>query len=382
MALKNEEIRKGVSDFYAGLVKEKGSGRSCCCSPDTGTGIAEQMGYTKSDLENIPREATDSSFGCGNPLAFAEVRPGEIVLDLGSGAGIDCFLAAERVGKTGKVIGLDMTEEMLATATKTAEQNGYGNVEFRLGKIEDMPVETASVDWVISNCVINLSPEKKRVFAEAYRVLRSGGRLLISDVVAENLPDAIREDISAWASCVAGALTEREYLEMIRKAGFEEVDVVDRIDHVKQSEDQPYRISSIRVRGIKKETARQQESTMKSSLTALDRETQLLVAAGSAVAAGCMPCLETIVGMARADGIDEKKLKEAVMTGQYVKEQPSNMMKKFADELVGTHLHSQSVSADGDCPLSKDANKDAGSGQPAAEGRATAGGCGCSSAKE
>lgn len=262
MALKNEDIHKGVSEFYAGLVKE-GGGDCCsgcctpdtgaaCCPPDTKTGIAESVGYTAQDLEAIPAEASGSSFGCGNPLAFAEVKAGESVLDLGSGGGIDCFIAADRVGKSGKVIGLDMTEEMLDKATKTAEQNGYDNVEFRFGKIEEMPVETGSVDWVISNCVINLSPEKQRVFVETFRVLRPGGRLLISDVVAEDLPAAMRNDIAAWASCVAGAVTEGEYLGMIRDAGFEQVEIVDRLDYVEPSDDQPYKLASIRVRGVKK----------------------------------------------------------------------------------------------------------------------------------
>jgi arsenite methyltransferase len=262
MALKNEDIHKGVSEFYAGLVKE-GVGDCCagCCTPDTGagccpseinTGIAQSVGYTKQDLEAVPTEATGSSFGCGNPLAFAEVKPGESVLDLGSGGGIDCFIAADRVGKAGKVIGLDMTEEMIDKATKTADQNGYDNVEFRFGKIEEMPVDTASVDWVISNCVINLSPEKEEVFAETFRVLKPGGRLLISDVVAEDLPAAMRDDIAAWASCVAGAVTESEYLGMIRDAGFEQVEIVDRLDYVQPSEAQPYTVASIRVKGIKK----------------------------------------------------------------------------------------------------------------------------------
>jgi arsenite methyltransferase len=256
MALRKEEIHKGVSEFYAGLVKDKGGDCcSCCCEPGTASGVAEKVGYTQEDLQGIPQEAAGSSFGCGNPLAFTEVKKGETVLDLGSGAGIDCFLAAERVGASGRVIGLDMTQEMIEKATKTAEENGYGNVEFRMGQIEEMPVESGSVDWVISNCVINLSPQKEKVFAEAYRVLRPGGRILISDVVAEGLPDSMREDISAWASCVAGAVTEGEYLGMIRGAGFEQVEIVDRLDYVKPSEEQPYRLASVRVKGIKKKNA-------------------------------------------------------------------------------------------------------------------------------
>jgi SAM-dependent methyltransferase len=261
MGLKKEEIHKGVSEFYAGLIKEEaGDGTASCCAQDTatsccwpeaGTGIAESVGYTKQDLEAIPAEATGSSFGCGNPLAFAEVMPGESILDLGSGGGIDCFIAADRVGKSGRVIGLDMTEEMIDQARKTAAENGYDNVEFRFGKIEEMPVENADVDWVISNCVINLSPEKEKVFAEAFRVLKPGGRLLISDVVAEDLPDEMRNDIAAWASCVAGAVTEGQYLGMIRDAGFEEVEIVDRLDYVQTSEEQPYKLASIRVKAVR-----------------------------------------------------------------------------------------------------------------------------------
>ncbi len=261
MALKKEEIHKGVSEFYAGLIREEDSGcetgcceakaATCCCEPGAGTGIAERVGYTRDDLEAIPAEATGRSFGCGNPLAFVEVGEGETVLDLGSGGGIDCFIAADRVGKSGKVIGLDMTEEMIRKATRTAKENGYENVEFRFGKIEAMPVDTDSVDWVISNCVINLSPDKDAVFGEAYRVLRSGGHILISDVVAEDLPEEMREDISAWASCVAGAVPEDAYLGMIREAGFEQVEIVDRLDYVKTSEDQPYKLASIRVKAAK-----------------------------------------------------------------------------------------------------------------------------------
>lgn len=355
MALKEEEIRKSVSAFYAGLIQGQGSCCSPgCCSPEPGAGVAEAIGYAPSELESIPREARGSSFGCGNPLAFAEVRPGEVVLDLGSGGGIDCFLAAQRVGDSGRVIGLDMTQEMVDRARKTAAESGYKNVEFRLGKIEEMPVESASVDWIISNCVINLSPEKEKVFAEAYRVLRPGGKLLISDVVAEGLPEDMRKDISAWASCVAGAVTEGEYLAMIRNAGFDEVEVVDRVDYVTPSESQPYRLSSIRVRGVKQSVREKDGSTTNAPLSALDKETRLLVAAGAAMAAGCMPCLETIAAMARSEGIDEKKLREAVMTGSHVRDQAAEKMKVFADGLVGTHLRGKAPPSGGSgcCSLS------------------------------
>lgn len=303
MALKNEEIRKSVSEFYAALIQGQGSCCSAgCCSPEPGVGVAEALGYQPSELDSIPREAKGSSFGCGNPLAFAEVMPGETVLDLGSGGGMDCFLAAQRVGDSGKVIGLDMTQEMVEKARKTAAENGYRNVEFRLGKIEEMPVESGSVDWVISNCVINLSPEKEKVFAESYRVLKPGGKLLISDVVAEGLPEDMRQDISAWASCVAGAVTEDEYLAMIRDAGFEQVSIVDRVDYVTPSESQPYRLSSIRVRGVKTSGIGKQESHMGGTSTKIQAfadgllGTHLEGRAEPGAGAGCCPASSETVG--------------------------------------------------------------------------------------
>lgn len=385
MALNNEEIRKSVSAFYAGLIQGQGSCCSAgCCSPEPGGGVAEALGYEASELDSIPREARGSSFGCGNPLAFAEVMPGETVLDLGSGGGIDCFLAAQRVGDSGKVIGLDMTQEMVEKARKTAAENGYRNVEFRLGKIEEMPVESGTVDWIISNCVINLSPEKEKVFAEAYRVLKPGGKLLISDVVAEGLPEDIRQDISAWASCVAGAVSEDQYLAMIRDAGFEQVSIVDRVDYVTPSESQPYRLSSIRVRGVKGPGAGKEASHGSGTIAALDKETRLLVAAGAAIAAGCIPCLETIAAMARSEGVDEKKLREAVMTGQHVRDQAAAKMRDFADRLLGTHLQGRAEPSAGAgcCPASSETVRADGSGQSPGSRASGVPGCCASGLKE
>ena len=176
--------------------------------------------------EVLPSEA-DLGVGCGNPLALAEVKDGDTVLDLGSGAGIDCFLASERVGASGRVIGVDMTEEMLQRARINADKGGYANVEFRKGQIEDLPVDTGSVDRVISNCVINLSPDKSKVFSEALRVLRPGGVLTVSDIVlTQPLPAPIRDSISAYVGCVAGASLRDDYLGAIRDVGFEQVEVV------------------------------------------------------------------------------------------------------------------------------------------------------------
>jgi len=184
------------------------------------------IGYDIEDLERVPEEAI-MGLGCGNPTATADLKLGEVVLDLGSGAGVDVFLAANKVGPTGKAIGVDMTKEMIDKAKKIAANHGYQNVEFRLGEMESLPVEDESVDAIISNCVVNLSPDKSKVFQEAYRALKPGGRLTVSDIVSEGvLPDEVRTDSNAWACCIGGALEQREYLEKIRGAGFEDVNVV------------------------------------------------------------------------------------------------------------------------------------------------------------
>jgi ubiquinone/menaquinone biosynthesis C-methylase UbiE len=187
---------------------------------------SKRIGYSKKELEKIPEEAV-MGLGCGNPTALADLKKGEIVLDLGAGAGIDVFLAAEKVGSRGRVIGVDMTRAMVDKANRAAREHGYKNVEFRLGEIEHLPVEDGSVDVIISNCVINLSPDKLRVYREAYRALKPNGRLLISDLVTEGeLPAAIRKNFDAWAGCIAGALEKGKYLDTIKKAGFRDVRIV------------------------------------------------------------------------------------------------------------------------------------------------------------
>ncbi len=184
------------------------------------------VGYSAEELQAIP-EAARMGLGCGNPTALASLKEGEVVLDLGAGGGIDCFLAAVAVGKTGKAIGVDMTPEMLHRARDNARSGGYDNVEFRLGEIENLPVADGTVDAVISNCVINLSPDKERVFNEAYRVLKPGGRVMVSDIVlTKELPEDIRNSLEAYAGCVAGASRKEDYLATIAGAGFENVEVV------------------------------------------------------------------------------------------------------------------------------------------------------------
>ena len=225
--MEEKKIKEAVKGRYAQLAKQDQA--SCCSSCGGGVSPlarAEAIGYLRRDLADIPEE-TIMGLGCGNPTALAELKTGEVVLDLGSGAGVDVFLAANKVGPTGKAIGVDMTKEMVDKAEEIAKNYGYRKVEFRLGEMEKLPVEDESVDVIISNCVINLSPDKSKVFQEAYRVLKPKGRLIVSDIVAEGaLPDEIKDDPDAWAGCIAGALEQQEYLGKIKKAGFEDVEIV------------------------------------------------------------------------------------------------------------------------------------------------------------
>jgi arsenite methyltransferase len=233
MSVKDTEIKKQVRDRYAAAAK---TSSSCCgqvSSPCCGGAsnldqdkASQMVGYSAEELAAIPEDA-NLGLGCGNPTALAGLKPGETVLDLGSGAGIDCFLAAKKVGPSGRVIGVDMTPEMVDRARENARKNGAANVEFRLGEIENLPAADGSVDVIISNCVINLSTDKPRVFREAFRVLRPGGRVMVSDLVLRKpLPQAIRESVEAYVACIAGALVKDEYLDAIRAAGFEDVAVV------------------------------------------------------------------------------------------------------------------------------------------------------------
>lgn len=224
------KIRKTVRERYAGIARQESSCcgvASTCGGPPLAEETSRRVGYSEEEMGSVPQGA-NLGLGCGNPTALASVRRGETVLDLGSGAGFDCFLASKEVGPEGLVIGVDMTPEMVEKARGNARRGGYENVEFRLGEIENLPVADASVDLVISNCVINLSAEKRRVFEEAFRVLRPGGRILISDLVLERpLPDGIRESVPAYVGCVAGALPKEEYLEVLRAAGFREVGIAE-----------------------------------------------------------------------------------------------------------------------------------------------------------
>lgn len=227
--LSDKKIKGIVQERYSQIAKQNSSccakNESCCGSSGMAEHIGKVIGYGEEELQSVPENA-NLGLGCGNPVALASLREGEIVLDLGAGAGFDCFLAAKRVGDKGKVIGIDMTKEMVEKANENARKGQYDNVEFRLGEIENLPLEAESVDVIISNCVINLSPDKRKVFQEALRVLKPGGRIMISDIVLlKKLPESIKESVQAYTGCIAGAMKRDDYLDLIKKSGFQELDV-------------------------------------------------------------------------------------------------------------------------------------------------------------
>jgi len=230
--MEDKEIKKIVRDGYARIAVQGSTccgpvNSSCCGNLTSANEISKNLGYTDAELMTVP-EGSNLGLGCGNPTGIASLKEGEIVLDLGSGAGFDCFLAAQKVGKRGRVIGVDMTPEMIEKARENAEKGKYENVEFRQGEIEKLPVENNSVDVVISNCVINLSPDKKQVFNEAFRVLKQSGRLTLTDIVIlKELPDFIKNSFKAYVGCISGAVMKDRYLKLIKEAGFEEITITD-----------------------------------------------------------------------------------------------------------------------------------------------------------
>jgi len=221
--VKEEKVKKIVRKGYAKIAKQTCS----CCGNVESHEISKSIGYSEEELNSVP-DGANLGLGCGNPVALASLKEGETVLDLGSGAGLDCFLAANKVGNKGKVIGVDMTPEMIDKARENARISKWKNIEFRLGEIENLPVADNSVDVVISNCVINLSANKKRVFEEAFRVLKPSGRLIVSDIVLlAELPEAIKRNVKAYIGCLSGAIMKDEYLDAIREAGFQHVKIID-----------------------------------------------------------------------------------------------------------------------------------------------------------
>ncbi|KPJ51510.1 MAG: arsenite S-adenosylmethyltransferase [Dehalococcoidia bacterium DG_22] len=236
MVGKKEEIKQTVGERYAQLARQAAErgGASCCqpqssCCGPAGSEIANPISgqiYAPEDLKEVPLEAALASAGCGNPVALAELHAGEVVLDLGSGGGIDVLLSARRVGSTGKAYGLDMVDEMLELARENQRRAGIENVEFLKGEMEDIPLPDNSVDVIISNCVVNLSPDKDRVLREASRVLKPGGRLAVSDIIVRGeMPEELRRNLELWAGCMAGALKEEEYVGKLKAAGFQDIGV-------------------------------------------------------------------------------------------------------------------------------------------------------------
>ena len=217
-------IHEAVREHYAERIKNNAS----CCGPSSSGCCSTDSNLYSADLvATLPEGESTVSYGCGDPITLASLQPGQIVLDLGSGAGLDCFFAAKKVGETGHVIGVDMTPEMVERARSSAKRLNIQNVEFHQGYLEDLPVESDTVDVIISNCVINLAPDKSRVFAEAFRVLKPGGKLAVSDIVTDGpLPEAIKKSLSAWAGCVAGAVEAKEYIRMMESVGFTGISIV------------------------------------------------------------------------------------------------------------------------------------------------------------
>jgi arsenite methyltransferase len=223
--MKEEKVRKMVREGYGKIAKQEKT--NCGCGCGSATNVSEKVGYSKEELNSVP-EGADLNLGCGNPVALASLKEGETVVDLGSGGGLDCFLAAKKVGEKGKVIGVDMTPEMLDRARANLRKSKYKNIEFRLGEIENLPIADNTANVIISNCVINLSPNKQRVFNEAFRVLKTNGRLMISDMVLlKEIPEAILKNVSAYIGCISGAEKKTDYLNHIKQAGFKDVRIVE-----------------------------------------------------------------------------------------------------------------------------------------------------------
>lgn len=352
--MRQTEVHDEVSRAYTEALRRsrEGRGTGCCgvdaaCGPSSGT--AALAGYGEERERYV--EAAASSFGCGNPLAFAGVEPGQTVLDLGSGAGLDLLVAAEKVGPTGKVIGVDMTDAMIEAAREAAERANYSNVEVRKGLIEEMPVEDASVDWVISNCVINLSPQKGRVFREIHRVLKPGGRLSVSDIVVEDLPEWLLESAAAYTGCIAGAISEAEYLEGLRKAGLEDVQVEDRLMYA------PAQIRALAEtdladlgldpklfdRALNEENGKicsARFSARKPPIEAREEEVlggkeKTLIALSAAIGGGCGTCAERLYSIAGSVGATPEEIERALVEGLGQRESATRVMREKAGALLG-----------------------------------------------
>lgn len=249
--MNDDKVKEVVKKSYAKIANNLGCGCSCNCGTySDNEQISKSIGYSGEEINAVPE--SNLGLGCGNPVAMGQIKEGDIVLDLGSGAGFDCFLASKKVGDTGKVIGVDMTEEMIAKASANAEKYSYRNVEFKLGEIENLPIEDNSIDVAISNCVINLVPSKEKAFNEIHRVLKNEGRIYLSDIVLlEDISEDIKNDEELLAGCVGGALLKDDYMEIIRKAGFE-VKILEEDKDISKRQYQGIPLESLKIEAIKK----------------------------------------------------------------------------------------------------------------------------------
>lgn len=324
-------IKEVVRERYGTLAATKG-GCQESRSDLKATGRACGLSYSPEELASLDPEVASIGLGCGNPTRLAELSPGEVVLDLGSGGGIDVFLAAKQVGPGGKAIGVDMTEEMVERARRAATAMGISNVEFRQGDIEALPFRDSTVDAVISNCVINLAPDKSRVFQETFRVLKPEGRMLISDVVSNGpLRASLGSDPNTWARCIGGAIDEGAYLGLIRAAGFQEVEVLTR-----QGQAAPGEVYSISVRARKAAIGQssKREGTRGLVTESLDSRTEELIAIGAALASHCEPCLRYHIRRATEVGCTNREMRRAVEIAQEVKATPVRLMTNLAARLL------------------------------------------------
>lgn len=333
---REDKIRETVRKHYGEVAKtNRGCCSSSCCSTSNASDLSVRIGYSTGELATVPSGA-EMGLGCGNPQTIAGLKKGEVVMDLGSGGGVDCFLAARKVGPKGHVIGVDMTPDMVSKARAAAEQGDYENVEFRLGEIEHIPMADNSVDVIISNCVINLSPYKSQVFREAFRVLRVGGRIAISDVVAtREMPESIKTDLNKYAGCVSGAVLVSDIEEMLEAAGFSKIKISCKEESREFIKDwfpgsgvEAYVVSAnIEAKKISGKKARVMD-------TIVDERIKELIAIGTSIGLHCYPCLSYHVAKAKDLVIEEKDIREAIAVGHIVEKGAMSTMRKYSEGIL------------------------------------------------
>ncbi len=373
-----EDVRKAVREGYGEIAKKGGScggTKPTCCgsAPAASEDLAKHIGYSAEELAALP-EGANMGLGCGNPNALAALKPGEVVLDLGAGGGFDVFIAGKKVGAKGRAIGVDMTPEMLAKARKNIasyrKQTGLDNVEFRLGEIERLPVADNSVDVVISNCVINLSPDKAQVWREIARVLKPGGRVAVSDLaLLKPLPRAVAESVEALVGCVAGAVLVSETKRMAKEAGLVEIETKSRsayIDGMVDWQDPLYQkiIKELPARAKPSDYVTSREITARKAgrggSNGYSPAVNELVAIGAAIAANCEPCLRYHFREAKQLGVSEEDMAQAALMGAKVKDAPHQSILKLADRLVGSSVGPAEAEEDSSCGEQKCGSKTGG----------------------